>query len=143
LVLQNYDVLEAEIMQQALELVENEKPDVVITDLQMRTETEGLDLITAVQSTQPLMPIITISAVGTLEQGAQAQKFGASSVLSKSRIEDEIDRLYTAIDSARADRERAQEDSAAIGKIREQLEANGHEVDAAARERLRSIMANP
>ena len=87
LVLQNYDVLEAENMQQAIERVEAGQPDVVITDLQMRTETEGLDLIRAVKSSQPLLPIIMISAVGTFEEGALAQKYGATAVLSKSRID--------------------------------------------------------
>ena len=32
-------------MQEALEQVDAHQPDVIITDLQMRTETEGLDLI--------------------------------------------------------------------------------------------------
>ncbi len=143
LVLQNYDVLEAENMQQALELVENDKPDVVITDLQMRTETEGLELIKAVKSAQPLLPIIMISAVGTFEEGAQAQKFGASAVLSKSRIEDEIDRLYSAIDLARTDRDIARKDQDLLAGIREQLEGNGNQLDAPARENLRTLLANP
>ena len=143
LVLHSYDVIEAENMQQAIEQIETHKPDVVITDLQMRTETEGLDLIKAVKLSQPLLPIIMISAVGTFEEGAQAQKLGASAVLSKSRIEDEIDRLYAAIDSSRADLVRAQTDDAILQQVREAL-AEGAAADTAVyRENLRRVLANP
>jgi CheY-like chemotaxis protein len=142
LVLHNYDVLEAENMQQALEQVETGHPDVVITDLQMRTETEGLDLIRAVKLSQPLLPIIMISAVGTFEEGAQAQKFGASAVLSKSRIEDEIERLYAAIDGSRADLARAQTDYAVLQQIRESL-AEETPPTQELRDKLRKLLANP
>jgi len=142
LVLQNYEVLEAENMQEALAQVEQSCPDVVITDLQMRTETEGLDLIRAVKSVQPLLPIIMISAVGTFEEGAQAQKFGATAVLSKSRIEDEIEKLYDAIEKSRGQLEHAREELSAIAEIRQGLE-EGSCVGPAVRDRLRSMLADP
>lgn len=125
LVLQNYEVIEAENMHQALEQLNASQPDVVITDLQMRTETEGLDLIRAVKSAQPLLPVIMISAVGTFEEGAQAQKFGAAAVLSKSRIEEDIDRLYRAIDESQKDLERTRADEQQIRRIRESLQEGG------------------
>ena len=99
--LQKFEVAEAEDAESALASIREAMPDVVITDLQMRTETEGLDLIRQVKSTWPLLPIIMISAVGTFEEGALAQKYGASSVISKSRIEEEIERLYDAVGRAR------------------------------------------
>lgn len=142
LLLQNYDVLEAENMQTALEQVESGKPDVVITDLQMRTETEGLDLIQAVKSIQPLLPIIMISAVGTFEEGAQAQKFGAAAVLSKSRIEDEIERLYAAIDSSRVEVEKARQDEQVLAQVRSALETSAA-AGAEQREQIKAILSNP
>lgn len=143
LILQNYEVYEAENSQQALEQLSAHAPDVVITDLQMRTETEGLDLIQAVKSTQPLTPIIMISAVGTFEEGAKAQKYGASAVLSKSRIEDEIDHLYNAIDSARADQTRAQEDARTLEETRTLLDGESAPDADAAHERLRTLIVSP
>ena len=92
LVLQNYEVIEAENTPDALERIQQNSPDIIITDLQMTTETEGLDLIRQVRSAYPLLPIIMISAVGTFEEGALAQKYGAVSVISKSRIEEDIQR---------------------------------------------------
>ncbi len=143
LVLQNYEVLEAENMQQALERVEADKPDVVITDLQMRTETEGLDLIKAVKSSQPLLPIIMISAVGTFEEGAQAQKYGASAVLSKSRIEDEIERLYAAINTSKADLVVSLQDQEILQRARQEFSEGSENSSPACREDVRKLIAKP
>lgn len=101
LMLQNYEVLEAENADEALQCVATDSPDVVITDLQMRTETEGIDLIRQLHAVNPLLPVIMISAVGSFEEGALAKQHGAAAVIAKSRIEDEISRLYTAIEEAR------------------------------------------
>ncbi len=141
LVLQNYEVVEAENMHQALEQLNAGQPDVVITDLQMRTETEGLDLIRAVKSVQPLLPVIMISAVGTFEEGAQAQKFGAAAVLSKSRIEEDIDRLYRAIDESQKDLERSRVDERQIRRIRESLQ-EGESIGEDDRATLRRMLAD-
>lgn len=141
LLLQNYEVREAEDTESALEQIRNTAPDVVVTDLQMRTETEGLDLIRQVKSAYPLLPVIMISAVGTFEEGALAQKFGASTVISKSRIEDEIDRLYRAIQNARQELEKARSQELVIETARiaaanaEPLEPNI--------ERLAALLADP
>lgn len=141
LVLQNYEVIEAENMHQALEQLNAGQPDVVITDLQMRTETEGLDLIRAVKSAQPLLPVIMISAVGTFEEGAQAQKFGAAAVLSKSRIEEDIDRLYRAIDESQKDLERTRGDEQQIRRVRESLQ-DGQLISEDDRATLRRLLAD-
>lgn len=140
LLLQNYEVVEAEDTQEALERIGEQQPDVVITDLQMRTETEGLELIKAVKSTTPLVPIIMISAVGTFEEGALAQRYGASAVLSKSRIEDEIERLYKAIEDSRADLEKNRQYDAVVQRARSVLSEEGAD-PSAVQEELRELLA--
>ncbi|KPL12047.1 hypothetical protein AMJ85_02205 [candidate division BRC1 bacterium SM23_51] len=96
--LQGYEVLEAEHGDEAVVIVRAEsEPLVVVTDLQMRAEREGLELIRRLKSEMPLVPIIMISAVGTFEEGALANKYGAAYVVSKSRIEEELDPLYEQI----------------------------------------------
>lgn len=142
LILQGYDVTEAENTTEALAKVAEEAPDVIITDLQMRTETEGLELIKSVKSAYPLVPIIMISAVGTFEEGALAQKYGASQVLSKSRIEDEIERLYTAIDSSLADLAKAKTELVDLEKFRGSLSENAALTDEN-KNRLKSILSAP
>jgi DNA-binding response OmpR family regulator len=142
LLLHNYEVIEAEDAAQALAQIQTNMPDLVITDLQMRTETEGLDLIREVKSLHPLMPVIMISAVGTFEEGALAQKFGACSVISKSRIEDEIDRLYSAIERAYAELQQNRACEARIQEARSTLSVDEADVKPAV-ESLRTLLADP
>ena len=98
LLLNDYDVFEAADSEEAMAAVREHAPDVVVTDLQMRTDREGLDLIRELRRVAPLTPVIMISAVGTFEEGAEAMELGATQVIHKSRIDEEIDTLYGAID---------------------------------------------
>lgn len=98
--LRDYDVFEAENGEEALTVFQEKHPEVVVTDLSMRTSDEGLEVIRAVKQVEPLVPIVMISAVGTFEEGAEASRLGAHSVISKSRIDEEIESLYRTIESA-------------------------------------------
>ncbi|NQU44358.1 response regulator, partial [bacterium] len=89
LMLQGMEVFQAEHADQAIELLKTQSPDVMVTDLQMRRATEGLDLIRDARIIEPCLPVIMISAVGTFDEGAQASQLGAAHVLSKARIEEE------------------------------------------------------
>ncbi len=100
LAVKGYQVFEAEDGARAIERVRGDSPDVVVTDLAMRHPTEGLDLIRQIRSLRPHLPVIMISAVGTFDEGAEATRLGAYRVISKSRIDEEIARLYEAIDAA-------------------------------------------
>ena len=100
MMLHNFDVCEAEHAGDALEVLKAQQPDVLVTDLCMRTPTEGLDLIRQAKGIDPLLPIVMISAVGTFEEGAIATKLGASDVISKSNIEERLQRLYESIKQA-------------------------------------------
>ena len=142
LLLQGFEVTEAEDTATALAAMQQSVPDVVITDLQMRTETEGLDLIRQVKSTHPLVPVIMISAVGTFEEGALAQKYGASSVISKARIEDEIDHLYHAVAVARTELAKAREQEAVVQQARNAATTEGA-TTAPAAVALRELLADP
>lgn len=93
-----YQVLEAEDRTEALDKIRQQMPHVVITDLDMRTRTEGLDLIRDVKARYPMLPVVLISAVGTFDEGALARQYGAMYVISKSRIDEEIENLYSKLD---------------------------------------------
>ena len=93
-----YEVLEAENLRTALDEIRQCHPQVVITDLDMTHRTEGLDLIREVKVRHPLIPVILVSAVGTFEEGAEAQELGATAVISKSRIDEELENLYDCLD---------------------------------------------
>jgi CheY-like chemotaxis protein len=93
-----YQVIEAEDRVEALDKIRQNMPHVVITDLDMRTRTEGLDLIRDVKARYPAMPVVLISAVGTFDEGALARQYGAMYVISKSRIDEEVENLYSKLD---------------------------------------------
>jgi CheY-like chemotaxis protein len=102
LLLEGYAVVEAEDAEEAMARLREQAAQVLVTDLAMRHPTEGLDLIRQARALNPCLPIIMISAVGTFEEGAEASRLGACHVLSKSKIEAEMDCLYRAIDQAYA-----------------------------------------
>ncbi len=94
----DYQVTEAQDLRSALEEIRTQHPQVVITDLDMTHRTEGLDLIREVKARYPLIPVILVSAVGGFEEGALAHELGATAVISKSRIDEELERLYDCLD---------------------------------------------
>jgi len=94
LTLEGYQVIEAEDSAEGMEKIHAGDPQVIITDLDMRTHDEGLVFIREVKQRHPRLPVIMISAVGTFDEGALARQYGATFVLSKSRIDAEIGALY-------------------------------------------------
>jgi DNA-binding response OmpR family regulator len=138
LLLQGYEVFEAEDSEEALLKLSEEQLDVVVTDLAMRHPTEGLDLIRQARSISPHLPIIMISAVGTFEEGAEASRLGARYVISKSKIDEELENLYGAIDKAYGEYRRSQEFAE---RIRELTERGEQDPAASAAELRQLIMA--
>ncbi|MCE5228919.1 response regulator [bacterium] len=136
LLLQGYEVAEAANMDEALAQLGEHAADVVVTDLSMRHPTEGLDLIRQARSINPHLPIIMISAVGTFEEGAEASRLGARTVISKSKIDEEMDNLFRAIDQAWAEYRRSLEMAGQIAQLRLQGETDA----ARAVEGLRQIV---
>lgn len=139
LMLQNYDVVEAENADQAIAMLDEHKPDIVVTDLSMRTPTEGLDLIRAIKQSDPLLPVVLISAVGTFEEGSIAKELGAERVLMKQKIDEHIEELYKAIESARAHAGRLRGLKAEV----EAIAANPQAATKEKQQRLRDIASMP
>ncbi len=98
--LKHFEVSEAEDSLSALQSLAKNRPDVLVTDLDMRTRTEGLDLIRQVAQNYPILPVILISAVGTFDEGALAKEFGAMYVLSKGQAGQEKESLPVLLDQA-------------------------------------------
>ncbi len=129
LVLKEYDVMEAEDSQGALTAVMSYDPDVVITDLDMRTRTEGLDLVRELKQLYPTLPVILISAVGTFDEGAAAKELGALYVLSKAQVGKKGESLPELLEKALTRRQKEKSILEALEAIREQsLESEGAEV---------------
>jgi CheY-like chemotaxis protein/anti-sigma regulatory factor (Ser/Thr protein kinase) len=88
----------------ALNQMRQRQPDLVVTDLQM-PEMNGLELVTAVRSQFPLVPVILMTAQGSEEIAVQALQKGAASYLPKSRLtNDLLETVENVLAVSRADR---------------------------------------
>ncbi|MFG7477956.1 two-component system response regulator GlrR, partial [Enterobacter hormaechei] len=82
--------------QEGLKVLSREKIDLVISDLRM-DEMDGLQLFTEIQKQQPGMPVIILTAHGSIPDAVAATQQGVFSFLTKPV---DKDALYKAIDSA-------------------------------------------
>lgn len=73
----------------ALERMELDVPDVVITDLHM-PEMNGLELVEAVKTDYPLVPVLLMTAQGSEELAVEALKRGAASYVTKRRLSEDL-----------------------------------------------------
>lgn len=82
-------VFYAEDGYQALKAVDENLPDVVVTDMVM-PHLDGLQLVEAMKRDFPLIPVIIMTAVGTEETAVQALKRGAASYVTKRRLAQDL-----------------------------------------------------
>lgn len=78
----NYDVSTAESGEQALSLVPALKPDLVITDLKM-DGMNGLELFKQLNNQYPNLPVIILTAHGTIPEAVEATQSGIADFLAK------------------------------------------------------------
>ena len=96
LVSEGYSVVTAESGPEALRVLGREKVDLVISDLRM-DEMDGMQLFAEIQKVQPGMPVIILTAHGSIPDAVAATQQGVFSFLTKPV---DKDALYQAIDDA-------------------------------------------
>ncbi|MCS5856375.1 two-component system response regulator GlrR [Klebsiella pneumoniae subsp. pneumoniae] len=96
LVSEGYSVVTAESGPEALRVLGREKVDLVISDLRM-DEMDGLQLFSEIQKGHPDMPVIILTAHGSIPDAVAATQQGVFSFLTKPV---DKDALYKAIDEA-------------------------------------------
>ena len=79
----------AESGEQALDLVRAQDPDLVITDLKM-PGMDGMDLLGRIQNSFPEIPVILLTAHGTITNAVEAMKRGAHDFITKPFDRDEV-----------------------------------------------------
>src|SRR5687768_1679988 len=72
-----HEVRLAEDVPQALAVVRAEPVDLVLTDVVLPGEGDGLDLLRAVKQAQPDVPVIVMTAYGSVEKAVRAMRDGA------------------------------------------------------------------
>ena len=79
---ENYEVELAESGQQALDLLQKNSYDLLLTDISMPA-VDGLELLTALRDRNDQTPAVVISGVGTVEHALRAVRLGALDFVEK------------------------------------------------------------
>lgn len=79
---EGFEVAACESAAQALVSVKSFRPDVVVTDLRM-AQMDGIGLLHELQRRHPAMPVILMTAHGTIPDAVEATKSGAFAFLTK------------------------------------------------------------
>src|SRR6202162_1287731 len=79
---EGFDVHSAADAEAGLQLLVRKKPDLVVTDLR-RQESSGLEFLQAVKRVNAALPVVVMTAYGTVESAVEAMKVGASDFVTK------------------------------------------------------------
>jgi two-component system, OmpR family, KDP operon response regulator KdpE len=90
LTINGYEVLIAGDGNQAVEMVQLHQPDLVLLDLCLPGDLNGLDVCVQVRQLSPQLPIIVLSAVTEERQKVEALDLGADDYLTKPFSNDEL-----------------------------------------------------
>lgn len=82
LTLANYQCVEADSAEAALLLLKNHKVDLVVSDVQMGGMS-GLSLLKSIKNQLPNMPVLLMTAYGTIDDAVQAMQDGACNYIAK------------------------------------------------------------
>lgn len=82
LTLANYQCIEADSAESALLLLKNHAVDIVVSDVQMGGMS-GLSLLKSIKSQQSNLPVLLMTAYGTIDDAVQAMKDGACNYIAK------------------------------------------------------------
>lgn len=77
-----YGVLTAMNAEKALAVIDHDDPDLVLTDIKLPGKS-GMEILSHVKKTKPGLPVIMITAYGTIKQSVKALKAGAMDYIVK------------------------------------------------------------
>jgi DNA-binding NtrC family response regulator len=98
------DVVYAGNGAEALEIIKRDPPDLVLTDLMM-PEVDGFELVAAVVSQYPLIPVILMTGAGSEETAVRALQAGAASYVPKSELAELLlETVENVLEAAREER---------------------------------------
>ncbi|MDX2114369.1 MAG: sigma-54 dependent transcriptional regulator [Planctomycetota bacterium] len=110
-----FSVLSAETGDQALEVIARRRPEAVVSDLKM-PGLSGLELIEKARQIDEDLPIVLMTAFGTIQTAVQAMKLGAFDYITKPFEGDElVIAVKRALENGRLRRENAVLRAAADG----------------------------
>ena len=79
---EGYETVTAGTAQQALEIVETTDLDLVLTDMKMPSM-DGIELLRRIKEKDPNLPVVMMTAYGTVEKAVEAMQLGAFNFILK------------------------------------------------------------
>jgi len=80
---EGFDAQFAQSGESALEAIAAKRPDVIVSDIRMKTGIDGLALLDRVRREHPTTPVVLITAFGSIDTAIRAVKEGAFDYISK------------------------------------------------------------
>ncbi len=93
----------------ALLKLQEERYDLVLLDLRLESETDGLDYLARLQKTAPQLPVVMCTAHASIETAVEAMRSGAQDYLEKPFTPEQLRQLLIRIDKSRRLRQRVDE----------------------------------
>jgi DNA-binding NtrC family response regulator len=84
------EILEAESTEQAEKLLQSYNIDLAIVDLRVPTEDHGIGLVKYIKENYSLIPVLVMTAFGSVQSAVRAIKSGAQDYITKDFSKDEI-----------------------------------------------------
>jgi DNA-binding NtrC family response regulator len=78
-----YSIIEAEDEDIAIERLKNNSVDLILTDVRMKEHDSGVELLRVARKDYPDIPVILVTAFGTVPQAVQAMKEGAEDYIER------------------------------------------------------------
>jgi len=115
---EGYEVITAESGIKALQILEEAELDLVVTDLKM-PKMSGIKLLEHIKKNNPDLPVIMMTAYGTIDTAIEAMKKGAYDYITKPFQNEELKlNIRKAIDAYQLLRENRQLNQALRGRFR-------------------------
>lgn len=129
-----YGVVSAATVSEALQKINRNVYDLVLTDLRMEGMRSGIEVLKAAKNTDPNIEVIVITGHGTIESAVEAMKLGAFDYIRKPMATDElIMRVERALNKKRMTEE--------IQRLRERLkEKHNFNTIVAESEKMKDVL---
>jgi two-component system, NtrC family, nitrogen regulation response regulator NtrX len=118
---ESYRVLMAEDGRRALDLVRDRTVDLVLLDIKM-PGMDGLEVLAQIHQDQPQLPVVIISAHGTIQTAVESTRLGAFDFIEKPV---DADRLLLVIRNGLAQRRLLRENVSLKAEVRQQTKIVG------------------
>ncbi len=117
-----YDAIEAEDGASAIELIRKNKPDCIISDMKM-PGMSGMELMAVILKIDKDLPVVMLTAHGTVETAVQAIKLGAFDYLEKPFDKNHLNAVVARALKSRELSQKEPSNSAAISSQNERMQA--------------------